>query len=84
MKAMFRCITIGIAGAIGEVQVALGALKHESDSGMLYRTRAGMAPWPKPKKSFLPMMTGAGVAVLIGFLRLSCSAGTSARKKATD
>ena len=48
-----------------EVQVALGALKHESDSGMLYRTRAGMAPWPKPKKSFLPVMTGAGVAVLI-------------------
>ena len=30
-----------------EVQVALGALKHESDSGMLYRTRAGMEPWPK-------------------------------------
>ena len=34
-----------------EVQVALGALKHESDSGMLYRTRAGMEPWPKPKRS---------------------------------
>jgi serine/threonine-protein kinase len=48
-----------------EVQVALGALKHESDSGMLYRTRAGMAPWPKAKTSVLPMMTGAGVAVLI-------------------
>ena len=27
-----------------EVQVALGALKHESDSGMLYRMRAGMEP----------------------------------------
>ncbi len=48
-----------------EVQVALGALKHESDSGMLYRTRAGMDPWPKPKKSQLPVMTGAGVALVI-------------------
>ena len=38
-----------------EVQVALGALKHESDSGMLYRTRAGMEPWPKPKRSTLPL-----------------------------
>jgi len=48
-----------------EVQVALGALKHESDSGMLYRTRAGMEPWPKPKRSPMPLMLGAGVAVAV-------------------
>ncbi|HYV63570.1 MAG TPA: protein kinase [Bryobacteraceae bacterium] len=51
-----------------EVQVALGALKHESDSGMLYRTRAGMEPWPKEKKKSplpLPLLTGIGAAVLI-------------------
>ncbi len=48
-----------------EVQVALGALKHESDSGMLYRTRAGMEAWPKPKRSPLPLMIGAGVAVAV-------------------
>src|SRR5689334_18453024 len=48
-----------------EVQTALGALKHESDSGMLYRTRAGMAPWPKPKKSPIPWMAGAGAALAV-------------------
>jgi serine/threonine protein kinase len=48
-----------------EVQVALGALKHESDSGMLYRTRAGMEPWPKPKRSPIPLMLGAGVAIAV-------------------
>ncbi|HSP67688.1 MAG TPA: serine/threonine-protein kinase [Bryobacteraceae bacterium] len=52
-----------------EVQAALGALKHESDSGMLYRTRAGMEPWPKPKRSTLPLgmtwLTGAGAAVVV-------------------
>ena len=48
-----------------EVQVALGALKHESDSGMLYRTRAGMEPWPAPKKSSLPLMTGIGAAAAV-------------------
>jgi serine/threonine-protein kinase len=48
-----------------EVQVALGALKHESDSGMLYRTRAGMDAWPKPKRSPMPLMIGAGVAAAV-------------------
>ena len=48
-----------------EVQVALGALKHESDSGMLYRTRAGMDPWPKAKRSPVPLMIGAGVAAAV-------------------
>jgi len=50
-----------------EVQVALGALKHESDSGMLYRTRAGMDPWPKPKRSPVPptLMVGIGVAAAV-------------------
>jgi predicted Ser/Thr protein kinase len=48
-----------------EVQVALGALKHESDSGVLYRMRAGMEPLSKVKQSLLPMMTGAGAAVVI-------------------
>jgi hypothetical protein len=49
-----------------EVQVALGALKHESDSGMLYRTRAGMEPWPKEeKRSPLPLMTGIGAAAAV-------------------
>jgi len=52
-----------------EVQTALGALKHESDSGMLYRTRAGMAPFPQAKRSALPMgmtwLTGAGAAVVV-------------------
>ena len=48
-----------------EVQVALGALKHESDSGMLYRTRAGMDPWPKAKRSSVPWMIGAAVAAAI-------------------
>jgi serine/threonine-protein kinase len=48
-----------------EVQVALGALKHESDSGMLYRTRAGMDPWPKAKRFPVPLMTGVGAAVAI-------------------
>jgi serine/threonine protein kinase len=50
-----------------EVQVALGALKHESDSGMLYRTRAGLEPWPKPKASPvpLPLMIGIGAAVAV-------------------
>jgi len=48
-----------------EVQVALGALKHESDSGMLYRTRAGMDPWPKPRRFPVPMMTGVGAAVAV-------------------
>ena len=47
-----------------EVQVALGALKHESDSGMLYRTRAGMEAWPKPKRS-PALMIGAGVAAAV-------------------
>ena len=48
-----------------EVQVALGALKHESDSGMLYRTRAGLEAWPKPKKSPQPLMIGIGAAVAV-------------------
>jgi serine/threonine-protein kinase len=52
-----------------EVQTALGALKHESDSGMLYRTRAGMAPFPQAKRSTLPLgmtwLTGAGAAVVV-------------------
>jgi hypothetical protein len=48
-----------------EVQVALGALKHESDSGMLYRTRAGMDPWPKPKRSPVSLMIGAVVAAAV-------------------
>ena len=49
-----------------EVQVALGALKHESDSGMLYRTRAGMEPWPKAKRSStVPLMAGVGAAVAV-------------------
>jgi hypothetical protein len=48
-----------------EVQVALGALKHESDSGMLYRTRAGMDPWPKAKRFPVPLMTGVGAALAI-------------------
>jgi serine/threonine protein kinase len=58
-----------------EVQVALGALKHESDSGMLYRTRAGLEPWPKPKPSLLPLrlplqlplplLAGIGAAVVV-------------------
>jgi len=52
-----------------EVQTALGALKHESDSGMLYRTRAGMEPFPPAKRSTLPMgmtwLTGAGAAVVV-------------------
>jgi serine/threonine protein kinase len=48
-----------------EVQVALGALKHESDSGMLYRTRTGMEPWPKPKRSPMPIMLSAGVAIAV-------------------
>ena len=51
--------------AMKEVQVALGALKHESDSGMLYRTRAGMEAWPKPKRSPIPLMIGAGVALAV-------------------
>jgi serine/threonine-protein kinase len=52
-----------------EVQTALGALKHESDSGMLYRTRAGMEPFPQAKRSALPSgitwLTGAGAAVVV-------------------
>jgi hypothetical protein len=48
-----------------EVQVALGALKHESDSGMLYRTRAGMDPFLRVKRSPVPLMTGIGAAVAI-------------------
>jgi len=52
-----------------EVQTALGALKHESDSGMLYRTRAGMEPFPPAKRSTLPLgvtwLTGAGAAVVV-------------------
>src|SRR4029078_9997295 len=50
-----------------EVQTALGALKHESDSGMLYRTRAGMEAWPKPKGPSLPfpLMAGVGVATAV-------------------
>jgi len=48
-----------------EVQVALGALKHESDSGMLYRTRVGMDPWPQAKRSPVPLMIGAGVAAAV-------------------
>ena len=48
-----------------EVQVALGALKHESDSGMLYRTRMGMDPWPKSKQLPIPLMTGVGAAVVV-------------------
>jgi len=48
-----------------EVQVALGALKHESDSGMLYRTRAGMEAWPQPKQSRLPLIIGASVAAAV-------------------
>ena len=48
-----------------EVQVALGALKHESDSGMLYRTRAGMEALPQPKRSRMPLMIGAGVAAAV-------------------
>ena len=56
-----------------EVQTALGALKHESDSGMLYRTRAGMEPWPKPKKSPTPWMAGAGAALAV----LAIAGGTA-------
>jgi len=52
-----------------EVQMALGALKHESDSGMLYRTRAGMEPWQKAQRSTLPgsmtWVTGAGAAIAV-------------------
>jgi serine/threonine protein kinase len=48
-----------------EVQVALGALKHESDSGMLYRTRAGLEAWPKPKQSPVMLMTVIGVAAAV-------------------
>jgi serine/threonine-protein kinase len=48
-----------------EVQVALGALKHESDSGMLYRTRAGMDPFLRVKRSPVPLMTGIAAAVAI-------------------
>ncbi len=48
-----------------EVQAALGALKHESDSGVLYRMRAGMEPFSKVKQSLAPLMTGAGAAVVI-------------------
>jgi hypothetical protein len=49
-----------------EVQVALGALKHESDSGMLYRTRAGLGALPQPKRSPVSLMiaTGAAISVL--------------------
>jgi serine/threonine-protein kinase len=48
-----------------EVQVALGALKHESDSGMLYRTRAGLEALPKPRRSPVTLMIAAGAAVVV-------------------
>jgi serine/threonine-protein kinase len=56
-----------------DVLAALGALKHESDSGQLYRSRiqaVQMAPRPaapEKKKSALPMVLGlVGLLVLIG------------------
>jgi serine/threonine-protein kinase len=48
-----------------EVQVALSALKHESDSGMLYRTRAGLEALPKPRRSPVTLMIAAGAALAI-------------------
>jgi protein kinase-like protein len=48
-----------------EVQVALGALKHESDSGMLYRTRVGMDPWAQPARSRSTLMIAGGAAVAV-------------------
>ena len=56
-----------------EVQVALGSLKHESDSGMLYRTRAGMDPWSKVKRPPQQLMIAAGVAVAV----LAIAGGTT-------
>ncbi len=50
-----------------EVQAALGALKHESDSGMLYRARVGLDAPPtgvsKPVAPSRPIALVAGVAV---------------------
>ena len=48
-----------------EVQVALGALKHESDSGMLYRTRAGLEALPQPRRSPVTLMIAAGAAIAV-------------------
>ena len=48
-----------------EVQVALGALKHESDSGMLYRSRSGLQPLPQPKRSPITLMIAAGAAITV-------------------
>jgi hypothetical protein len=58
-----------------ELQTALGALKHESDSGMLYRARVGLealppksAPPPAPgaaKSAPSPMILGLVAALVI-------------------
>ncbi|MBZ5672827.1 MAG: serine/threonine protein kinase [Acidobacteriia bacterium] len=48
-----------------EVQIALGALKHESDSGMLYRTRVGIDAGPIPKGSRMPLIIAASVAAAV-------------------
>jgi serine/threonine-protein kinase len=48
-----------------EVQVALGALKHESDSGMLYRSGAGLGPLPPAKRSPITLIVAAGAAIAV-------------------
>ena len=54
-----------------DVLAALGALKHESDSGQLYRSRIQavemrpQAPVPVPKKSSAPLLAGIGGLVLL-------------------
>ena len=54
-----------------DVQAALGALKRESDSGQLYRSRIQsvelrpQAPVPVPKKSSAPLLAGIGGLVLL-------------------
>jgi serine/threonine-protein kinase len=54
-----------------DVLAALGALKHESDSGQLYRSRIQavemrpQAPVPVPKKSSAPLLAGIGALVLL-------------------
>jgi hypothetical protein len=56
-----------------EVQTALGALKAESDSGMLYRARVGLEPQPAPpppvpvpaKPVVSPLVLGIVAAVAI-------------------
>jgi len=56
--------------AMKEVQMALSALKHESDSGTLYRSRIeAAAVSEKPKKSQMPVMAAvaAVVVLLLGF-----------------